>query len=84
MTYKADFSDEFLKIAKKLKKKDYTTFKRLQSKVEEILANPEHYKPLRSKMKGLRRAHLGSFVIIFKIEGDYVRFVTFKHHDRAY
>lgn len=35
-------------------------------------------------MKGLRRAHVGSFVIIFKIEGEYVRFVTFKHHDEAY
>ena len=84
MIYKADFSDEFLKIAKKLKKKDYTTFVRLQSKIEEILSNPEHYKPLKGGMKGLRRAHLGSFVIIFKIEKDYVRFVTFKHHDEAY
>lgn len=50
MTYKADFSDEFLRIAEKLKRKDYGTFTRLQS----------------------------------KIEGDYVRFVTFKHHDEAY
>lgn len=59
-------------------------FKRLQSKIEEILENPEHYKPLRGKMKGLRRAHVGSFVIIFKIEDDVVKFVAFKHHNDAY
>jgi YafQ family addiction module toxin component len=84
MTYKADFSDEFLKIARKLKKKDMKVFERLKSKIREILSNPEHYKPLKGEMKGLRRAHLGSFVIIFKIEGEYVRFITFKHHDEAY
>lgn len=84
MTYKADFSDEFLKFAKKLKSKDPELFKRLKLKIKEILRNPEHYKPLKGKMKGLRRAHVGSFVIIFKIEEDYVRFVTFKHHNKAY
>ena len=84
MTYKADFSNEFLKIAKKLKNKDPELFRRLKSKIEEILKNPEHYKPLKGKMKGLRRAHVGPFVIVFKIEGEYVRFVTFKHHDKAY
>lgn len=36
MTYKADFSDEFLKIAKKLKSKDPELFRRLKSKIEEI------------------------------------------------
>jgi len=84
MTYRAEFSDEFLKIARKLKNKDPELFRRLKSKVEEILKDPEHHKPLKGKMKGLRRAHVGSFVIVFKIEREYVRFVTFKHHDRAY
>uniref|UniRef100_A0A7C3RED8 Type II toxin-antitoxin system mRNA interferase toxin, RelE/StbE family n=1 Tax=Archaeoglobus fulgidus TaxID=2234 RepID=A0A7C3RED8_ARCFL len=84
MSYRAEFSDEFLKIARRLKNKDPELFSRLKTKVEEILKNPEHYKPLRGKLKGLRRAHVGSFVIIFKIEGECVKFVTFKHHDRVY
>jgi len=67
-----------------LKKKDLKTFERLISKIEQILSNPEHYKPLKGEMKGLRRAHLGPFVIIFKVEGEHIRFVTFKHHDEAY
>ena len=57
---------------------------RLESKIEEILRDPEHHKPLRGKMKGLRRAHLGSFVIVFETSGEYVKFITFKHHDKAY
>ncbi|RLI80378.1 type II toxin-antitoxin system mRNA interferase toxin, RelE/StbE family [Archaeoglobales archaeon] len=84
MSYKADFSDEFLKTASKLKKKDKTTFKRLTLKIEEILKNPEHHKPIKGEMKGLRRAHIGSFVIVFKVEGEYVKFVAFKHHNKAY
>lgn len=84
MIYKAEFSDEFLKIARKLKNKDPELFRRLKIKIEEILKNPEHYKPLKGKLKGLRRAHVGSFVIIFRIEGESVKFVTLKHHDRAY
>ncbi len=65
MNYRAKFSDESLKIAKKLKNKDPELFRRLKSKVKEIVENPEHYKPLKGEMKGLRRAHVGSFVIIF-------------------
>ncbi len=84
MSYKADFSDEFLKIAKKLKKKDLVLFKRLESKINEILERPQHYKPLKSKMKGLRSVHVGSFVVILEINNKYVKFVTFKHHDKAY
>ncbi|RLJ00957.1 MAG: type II toxin-antitoxin system mRNA interferase toxin, RelE/StbE family [Candidatus Aenigmatarchaeota archaeon] len=84
MKYMADFSDEFLKIAKKLKKNDIKLFKRLESKIDEILERPEHYKPLKGNMKGLRRVHIGSFVILFEIKTKYLKFVTFKHHDKAY
>ena len=63
MTYRAEFSDEFLKIARKLKNKDPELFRRLKTKVEEILRNLEHHKPLKGKMKGLRRAHVGSFAL---------------------
>ncbi|MEM4946469.1 MAG: type II toxin-antitoxin system mRNA interferase toxin, RelE/StbE family [Archaeoglobaceae archaeon] len=84
MSYRAEFSEEFLRIAKKLKDKDPKLFERLMSKIEEIIKQPEHYKPLKGEMKGLRRAHIGHFVAIFKVEGDVVRFVTFKHHNHAY
>jgi len=56
MSYKAEFSDEFLKIAKKLKNKDSELFRRLKLKVMEIVENPEHYKSLKGEMKGFEKS----------------------------
>ena len=82
--YESEFTREFLGRMKKLKKKDSTLFKRLKSKIEEILENPTHYKPLRDDLKGTRRVHVGHFVIIFKMKDETVIFISFKHHDDAY
>ncbi|MDI6888557.1 MAG: type II toxin-antitoxin system mRNA interferase toxin, RelE/StbE family [Methanocellales archaeon] len=84
MTYKCRFSPEFEKDLRKIKKKDKVLFERICKKIEEILESPEVYKPLRYKLKGLRRAHIGSFVVIFQITGDVVEFLVVDHHDRAY
>ena len=82
--YQADYAEEFLRTAAKLKKKDPAMLHRLEKKTKEILQNPEHYKPLRNELKGNRRVHAGPFVIIFEIKGGTVLFKTFKHHDDAY
>ena len=84
MPYQAEFSDEITKELKKLKKKDPLLFKRAQEKFNEILEHPEHYKPLQYALAGKRRAHVGSLVIIFKIEGNVVVFLSITHHDEAY
>ena len=82
--YKAAFTKEFLKVLKKIKKKDITTFERLESKIRVILSQPMRYKPLKGELNGLRRAHVRPFVVVFKVEGDTVVFVSFKHHDKSY
>ncbi len=82
--YRSEFTREFLDRMKKLKNRDSLLFKRLGSKIEEILENPTHYKPLRNDLKGTRRVHVGHFVIIFKIEDTTVVFISFKHHNDAY
>ena len=84
MRYKEAYTDEFLKRVKKLKKKDKKLLDRLNKKIDEILDNPEHYKSLKYRHKGKRRAHVGSFVIVFEIKGNTVIFHSFKHHDFAY
>ena len=84
MPYKPEFSEEISKELKKLKKKDSELFKRAQAKFNEIVDNPEHYKPLQHDLAGKRRAHVGSFVILFKVEGNKVVFLTITHHDEAY
>ena len=84
MDYLIEFSDEFEKSIKKLKKKDKVLFEQIQKKLIELVKNPEHYKPLRNILAGYRRLHFGSFVLIYKIEGNIIRIISLEHHDRAY
>ena len=84
--YQADFDLHLLKRLKKLKKGDPQLYQRLEKKMEEILQNPTHFKPLSNVLKGKRRAHIGSFVIIFSVDekNQLVFFLEFDHHDKAY
>jgi mRNA-degrading endonuclease RelE of RelBE toxin-antitoxin system len=52
----------------------------------EVLENPNHFKPLSNLLKKYRRAHVGSFVIAFRIIEDEkkVKFVAYEHHDVIY
>ncbi len=71
----------------KIKKKDRTLFIAVREKIKEIIENPQHYKPLRYDMKGLRRVHVEkSFVLVFEIDEDgrIVRFLDLDHHDKIY
>ena len=84
MYYSIEFSDEFEKSIKKLKKKDKIVFGQIQKKLAEIVENPEHYKPLKNVLAGYRRLHFGSFILIYTIENNIVRIISLDHHDKAY
>lgn len=84
MAYTIEFSAEFEKSMKKLKKKDKVMFEQIQNKLIEIVQNPEHHKPLKNIFAGFRRIHFGSFVLIYKTEGNIVRIISLEHHDNAY
>ena len=73
MDYVVEFSDEFEQSIKKLKKRDKVLFEQIQKKLLEIMRDPEHYKPLRNVLAGFRRLHFGSFVVIYRIEGNTIR-----------
>ena len=79
-----EFSDEFEKSMKKLKKKDRVLFNQIQKKLIELVENPQHYRPLKNVLAGFRRIHFGSFVLIYKTEGETVRIISLDHHDKAY
>ncbi|MBF0608012.1 MAG: type II toxin-antitoxin system RelE/ParE family toxin [Candidatus Magnetobacterium sp. LHC-1] len=83
--YKADVSERFLKDLKRIKTK-FNLQERLEEKIEKILENPYHYKPLRNALKSKRRSHIGSYVLIFEIrqEEHTVVFHSFQHHNEAY
>lgn len=84
MDYVYEFSPEFDKSIKKLKKKDRKLFEQIRKKLIDIVSDPEHYKPLRNVLAGYRRVHFGSFVLIYRIEGNVVKIISLDHHDNVY
>jgi YafQ family addiction module toxin component len=87
MTYTLDISDQLDKQFAKLQKKDRKQLEIIDKKVQEILQNPYHFKPLRGDMHGARRVHIGkSFVLIFEIDEKQkiIRLLDFNHHDVIY
>lgn len=84
MEYKVFFTPSFEEQLRKIKKKDRVLFERVAKKLKEIQQNPEHYKPLRNILSGLRRAHIDPFVIVFEIREDLIIPHYVKHHDDAY
>ena len=71
----------------KLFKKDKKLYKIVMHKIEEILENPQHYKPLKYDLAGERRVHImKNFVLKFEIDENTktVTFIFFGHHDEAY
>lgn len=71
----------------KLCKKNPVLEKAISNKIEQILENPLHFKPLRHDLAGERRAHImKSFVLKYEIDENAkaVTFIFFGHHDEAY
>lgn len=87
MNYSDFYSEELTKKLKKLKVKNRALFEAILRKIDEILENPERFKPLGYDLKGFHRVHImKSFVLIFKIdeENKIVKFEDFDHHDKIY
>ena len=73
----------FSKLGKKNPKQMQIIFK----KIEQIIENPYHFKPLRGDMKGARRVHIDkSFVLTYEIDEEHkvVKLLDYDHHDSIY
>ncbi len=68
------------RIFRKLRKKDSAQFEALSKKVNEILEDPEQFKPLRSPMQHMHRVHVGSFVLVYDID-ETKKVVTIRRYD---
>lgn len=53
MVYSIEVAEKLNKVFQKLGKKDKTTFESINKKVNEIIKNPYHCKPLRAPMQHL-------------------------------
>ena len=87
MAYKLDIPEHLDKIFLKLSKKDKKQLEIINKKINEILENPYHYKPLIGDMHGTFRVHIDkSFVLTFEIDekSKAVRLLDYDHHDNIY
>ena len=85
--YNLEIKPSCQKDIEKLCKKNPVLRKALENKMNEILENPQHYKPLKYDLAGERRVHImKSFVLKFEIDENTktVIFIFFGHHDEAY
>ena len=81
------YSEEITKKLIKLRRKDLPHYLIVRKKMDWILNNPEHsFKFLHYDMKGIKRIHLGHFVLVFVIDHKKktVSFEDYDHHDKIY
>jgi len=86
--YNFQISNTLKDIMGKLSKKDKPLYEQLLKKISEIVNSydVEHYKNLRYNMKDSKRAHIGHFVLIFRLDKakNEIFFDDFEHHDKVY
>ncbi len=85
--YNYEVKPELQRILNKLFKKDRKMYEAVMKKIEEIIQNPYHYKPLKYDLAGERRVHImKSFVLKFEINENtkIVSFIFFGHHDEVF
>ncbi len=87
MAYALEISDALDAKFKKMAARERKTLEMIDKKVDQILANPHHFKPLRGDMHGARRVHIdASFVLTYEIDEERktIRLLDFDHHDKIY
>ena len=77
------YSSEFERGIKKYKK-DKRIFEQIENQIAKIMKAPNVGKPLRHSLKNFRRVHIGSFVLVYEIHNNELRFIDFDHHDKVY
>lgn len=82
--YMVEYSIDFLKTLKKMKKKDKKRFKQCKNKVKGIIKNPSRFKALGNVLHGFYRVHIGPFVLVYEIDKKTVKFIKIQHHDNVY
>ena len=88
MSFPFDFSNKLEGILNKLARKDKALAIAVKKKIKQIIfcdkKDIKHFKNLRGDMSHLKRVHVGSFVLTFKMEKETIIFEDFDHHDKIY
>ncbi|MEK6920615.1 MAG: type II toxin-antitoxin system mRNA interferase toxin, RelE/StbE family [Nanoarchaeota archaeon] len=87
MNYILDIPEHLDHLFSKVAKKNKKQIEIINKKVQQILENPYHFKPLRGDMHGARRVHIdSSFVLTYEIDENkkVIRLLDYDHHDNIY
>nr|BAM15169.1 hypothetical protein [uncultured microorganism] len=87
MEYDVAISEIVDKKFAKLAKKNPKQMSIIAKKVQQIIQDPYHFKPLRGDLHGARRVHIdSSFVLIYDIDENNrsIRILDYNHHDTIY
>lgn len=88
MSFKIVIDDKLKAVLVKLKRKDKARFIAIKNKILQISEcdgiSIEHFKNLKRNMSHLKRVHIGSFVLAFRVKGNTIIFERLAHHDDAY
>ena len=75
------------KIFYKLSKRNPKQLEIIKNKVQQILENPFHFKPLRAPLQNKRRVHIDkSFILVYSVDENTktVTLEEYDHHDNIY
>jgi mRNA-degrading endonuclease RelE of RelBE toxin-antitoxin system len=88
MSFRIIISDDLRKTLVILKRKDKAMFEMVEKKILQIASldpvSIRHFKNLRSPLSDFKRIHLGSFVLLFRVQANTIIFDSFEHHDEIY
>lgn len=88
MSFRIIISDDLRKTLVILKRKDKIMFEIVEKKMVQIASldsvSIQHFKNLRSPLSDFKRIHLGSFVLLFRVQANDIIFDAFEHHDKIY
>jgi len=84
--YNLEIEEEVSKTFRKLLKKDRVQLEAINKKIIQILSDPCQFKPLKYPLAGLRRVHIGSFVLIYQVIENpaTVQIIKYTNHNEAY
>jgi addiction module RelE/StbE family toxin len=86
MNYSIIASPEVQKTLRRILKRDPVRYLELEKKLLFLSEHPEIGKPLKNVLKGKRRIHIGSYVLLYNIQqSDHtIVLISFDHHDDVY
>jgi len=88
MTFKFIITPALSKQVDKLAHRNRSLALAVRNKIAQIIGSDivfiNHFKNLRGSLSQYKRVHVGSFVLMFKVEKDIIIFDRFRHHDDAY